>query len=310
MVFVFKKRLFVFFILLCSLLGLLLQQADPVAVMHEYLLFTLVGVVGAIFANATGAGGGVVFVPLFNQFAFDPMNIVATSFAIQCFGMTAGALSWRDQYLQSTHNVNSAAVWSALPRLLMLTTPFSILGIWFNQYSGAIDYVMDAEAQLHWIFGLFSIALAIALFITLPKLRQEERAFHITRFDAVALPMIALLGGFVTAWLSIGVGEMVAVYLIMRNASVTMSIACAVILTAFSVWSGIGYFISHNEVDMSAGIQGFSTIMYPVAIFAGLGAIIGGTLAKHIVLLFKTSHVKVFFGVWVLFMGLASLPIW
>lgn len=305
-----KKRLLILLVLLLSLVGLLLSQDAPFVLVKDYILFSLVGVVGAIFANATGAGGGVVFVPLFNQFAFNPINIVATSFAIQCFGMTAGAISWRDQYLQNKQDPVLAPIWQTLPTLLLLTVPFSIVGIWLNQYAGWVNVVMHADHLLHWIFGSFSIFLAIALFVTLPKLKQEEQPFSLTRLDYIALPIIALFGGVITAWLSIGVGEMVAVYLILRSASVTMAIAVAVIVTAFSVWSGIGYFVLQNEIALDKGVQGFSTIIYPVAIFAGLGAIIGGTLAKHIVLLFSATQVKIFFGFWVLFMGVASLPLW
>ena len=305
-----KKRLLILLVLLLSLVGLLLSQEAPLLLVKDYILFSVVGVVGAIFANATGAGGGVVFVPLFNQFSFSPMNIVATSFAIQCFGMTAGAISWRDQYLQNKRDPVLSPIWHTLPKLLILTVPFSILGVWLNQFSGWINIVMHVDHLLHWIFGSFSILLAIALFVTLPKLQREEQPFLLTRFDCIALPLIAMCGGVITAWLSIGVGEMVAVYLILRSASVTMAIAVAVILTACSVWGGIGYFILLNEIALDKGVHGFSTIIYPVAFFAGLGAIVGGTIAKRIVLFFPPIQVKVFFGFWVLFMGVASLPLW
>ena len=69
-----KKRLILLLILLISLIGLLLQQPEPITVFIEQSRFVLLGVVGAIFANATGAGGGVIFVPIFNQ-----LNLVRTS---------------------------------------------------------------------------------------------------------------------------------------------------------------------------------------------------------------------------------------
>ena len=64
----------------------------------QYGGFLLLGIVGAVFANATGAGGGVVFVPFFQQLAFSPEAVIATRFAIQCCGMTAGAISWLQFY--------------------------------------------------------------------------------------------------------------------------------------------------------------------------------------------------------------------
>ncbi|MEI8600615.1 hypothetical protein P4S55_05730 [Shewanella sp. PP-Sp27a-2] len=58
------------------------------------------GITGAIFANSTGAGGGggVIFIPVFSSLSFSESQSVATSFMIQCFGMTAGAISWSLHY--------------------------------------------------------------------------------------------------------------------------------------------------------------------------------------------------------------------
>ena len=85
-----SKRLVILFILLITLLGLLLWQNSPALILQEYGAFVLLGLAGAIFANSTGAGGGVIFVPIFNQLQLSSDQIVATSFAIQCFGMVAG----------------------------------------------------------------------------------------------------------------------------------------------------------------------------------------------------------------------------
>ena len=64
-----------------------------------------VGVVGAIIANASGTGGGVVFVPVFNalrsagEWQLDPLRVTAVSMGIQAFGMSVGALRWTDRLL-------------------------------------------------------------------------------------------------------------------------------------------------------------------------------------------------------------------
>ena len=81
-------------VLLFLWIGSLLAQPAPIELVKEFGLFSVLGVIGAIFANATGAGGGVVFVPFFNYLSFSAQSVVATSFAIQCCGMTAGALTW------------------------------------------------------------------------------------------------------------------------------------------------------------------------------------------------------------------------
>ncbi|WP_259366763.1 sulfite exporter TauE/SafE family protein [Colwellia sp. BRX8-7] len=73
---------------------------SPIAIedIREYGVFSFIGLLGGIFANSTGAGGGVVFIPLFNQLNFTEQQSIATSFAIQCFGMTAGAFTWWFHY--------------------------------------------------------------------------------------------------------------------------------------------------------------------------------------------------------------------
>ncbi len=293
-----KKRVIALFILLLSLIGLFFMQSNMIDLFQEFSGFIGLGVIGAIFANATGAGGGVIFVPVFNQFQLSTSEIIATSFAIQCFGMVAGSIAWRDQYLNAQGEGGvQASIWSVLPALLVITVPFSLLGIWTVQYSPLIEWVTQAEDTIHWLFGVFSILLALAILGSLSKLKSPISAQSVSQFDRIALAVIAYLGGMITAWLSVGVGELVAVYLILRNFSVTLSIACAVMLTAFSVWAGLVYYILINPI-----------IVYPIAAFAGIGAVIGGTIAKHLVLKFSPYQVKVFFAVWVLLMGIANMP--
>lgn len=260
----------------------------------EYGGFSLLGVIGAIFANSTGAGGGVIFVPFFNQLAFSSESSVATSFAIQCCGMTAGALTWWAFYKKSEYQ---SADWGELKRALLLSVPFSVAGIWIAQFiqyqSGEIS---DADS-LHTGFGIFSIVLALAIFATIPLLKKAQFNQQFNLNDKIALPIIALLGGVITAWLSIGVGELIAVYLIIRRFNVSFSIAVAVILSAFSVWAGVVYHLLVTHA-----------VYWPVVMFAGAGAIVGGVLAKQLVLYFSPINLKIFFASWILLLGLSTLP--
>lgn len=277
----------------------LYMQSEPVLLVSEYGVFTLLGVVGAIFANATGAGGGVVFVPFFNQLGLAANTTVATSFAIQCCGMTAGAITWWHYYLrlEDTEPVmQSKREWQDIYKVLLLTIPFSCTGLWIAQLNagGAMD---DAD-KLHVSFGLFSILLALAILATVPLMRGSNFIQRLTLADATLLPVIAIVGGMVTAFLSIGVGELVAVYLIFRRFNVTFAIACAVILSAFSVWAGV---LFHLFVSM--------LVYWDIVFFAGAGAIIGGMLAKYLVLYFSSTHLKIFFACWILLLGVTSLPI-
>lgn len=277
----------------------LFAQPSPVELVKEFGLFSILGVIGAIFANATGAGGGVVFVPFFNYLSFSPQSVVATSFAIQCCGMTAGALTWA-AYYKKQHSYDH--YWKALPSALMLTIPSSICGIGFAQYSSQskllLEHLWGGANNLHIAFGSFSILLAVAIFASIPLMRRTHFKKDLHTKDLVILPFIGFLGGIITAWLSVGVGELVAVYLIIRGFNVTMSIANAVILSAFTVWSALPYHAFVSEA-----------VVWQVVLFAGVGAIVGGMIAKYVVLAFSVQRLKLFFGMWVLILGITSLPI-
>ncbi len=272
----------------CWLIAVTSISAEPIALFLEYGLYSLLGVVAAIFANATGAGGGVVFVPFFSQLEFESTTIVATSFGIQCFGMTSGAITWFSHYRKERKQDKN---WRALFEILAYTIPFSVLGLMLTQY-----LEVGAPQGLQMTFGIFSIVLALALYATIPVLKSGVQNSELRTVDRVLLPQICLFGGVITAWLSVGVGELVAIYLIFRRFDAPFAIACAVILTAFSVWGGVMYhaLVSHH-------------IFWPIVACAGLGAVIGGVIAKRVVLFFSATNLKLFFASWVLLSGIASI---
>ncbi|WP_395341548.1 sulfite exporter TauE/SafE family protein [Ningiella sp. W23] len=280
--------------LLLAWLVLLSVQPEMPALLVEYVSFVFLGVLGAIFANATGAGGGVVFVPVFNQLALSNETIVATSFGIQCCGMTAGAITWYKHY--KLHHQNDAQ-WSMLSKGLACALPFSIAGILIAQFLLG-QYTDAVQSSLHLYFGLFSIVLALCIYGSVPLMKRTKFKEKLLIIDAFALSVIGLAGGVVTAWLSVGVGELVAVYLILRGFNITFAIALAVILSALSVWSAIGYHIAVS-----------GAVYWQIVLFAGAGAVVGGMIAKHVVLFFSPVNLKIFFASWVMIMGLAGLPL-
>jgi uncharacterized membrane protein YfcA len=287
-------RVFLLFVWLV----ILFWQTQTLTLIQEYGGFVFLGLLGAIFANATGAGGGVVFVPFFNQMDFSVATSVATSFAIQCCGMTAGALTWWAFYKQlKASNLPESAYWQPLGKALLLTVPPSVLGLWMVQINPQFFAHFSDPSSLHSGFGIFSIGLALAIFATVFLLSNQNFTTRLSLIDYIALPTIALVGGGITAWLSIGVGELVAVYLIIRRFNVTFAIAAAVILSALTVWGGIVFHILITQA-----------IYWPVVLFAGAGAIVGGILAKQLVLYFSAKHLKLFFAGWIFILGSTSLP--
>jgi uncharacterized membrane protein YfcA len=287
-------RVFLLFIWL----SILFWQAQPLAIIQEYGGFVFLGLLGAIFANATGAGGGVVFVPFFNQMDFSVTTSVATSFAIQCCGMTAGAVTWWAFYKQKKYRYHSEyQQWQPLNKVLLLTVPPSLFGLWVIQINPQLFAYFSDPTTLHTGFALFSIGLALAIFATVFLMREQNFNTQLSKQDFIVLPSLALIGGGITAWLSIGVGELLAVYLIIRRFNVTFAIAAAVILSALTVLGGV---IFHLLITQA--------IYWSVVIFAGAGAIIGGILAKKLVLYFSAKNLKLFFAGWIFILGITSLP--
>jgi uncharacterized membrane protein YfcA len=221
--------------------------------------------------------------------------------------MTAGAVTWWAYYrnLKQTQshskligNADEVDDWVSLPKIIYVTAPLSILGVWLVQILPQFFVHFSDPNSLHTGFGIFSICLAIAIFITVLLLKNIPLKSHLTMFDYIALVFIAFIGGGITAWLSIGVGELLAVYLIIRGFNVTFAIAAAVILSACTVWGGI---IFHLFVTKA--------VYWPVVLFAGIGAIMGGILAKQLVLYFSARNLKLFFAGWVFILGITALPI-
>jgi uncharacterized membrane protein YfcA len=251
----------------------------------NYSLFTFLGTLGAIFANATGAGGGVVFIPMFTKLNFSEQQSIATSFAIQCFGMTAGAVTWWHHYQTEKTQLR---LWQGFKRIIVVTSLTSVLALNLVFFAD-----LSAPAALPVSFSWFSLLLGIFILLTIYLLKPNRERSQIRLFDYVALVLIGVFGAAVTAWLSVGVGELLVIYLLLRHFDISMAVAAAVIVSAISVWAAIG----HVSDD----------IYWQVVLFAGPGAVLGGIFAKTVVTHLSATKLKVFFAFWLLISGVVGL---
>ncbi|MCT7941189.1 sulfite exporter TauE/SafE family protein [Shewanella holmiensis] len=287
----------IIFITAISLIGLWLQWAvttpniDQLFLSHSGFLF--LGVCGAIFANATGAGGGVIFIPAFSALGFSPAEAITTSFLIQCFGMTAGAMTWCHYYLKQHHQDDS---WQGFPILVACCALFSISGLWISQYAA-----LSAPVSLHVSFSVFSIALGAIIIVNSLK---NISSHSLTTFktspvnDCIMLSGLSFLGGIITAWLSVGVGEIIVIYLMLRGYCTKLAIATGVVVSAMTVWSA-------TPITLSAD----SVANFEVLLFAGPGALLGGLIAKRIALFFSVIKLKIFFALWIMLTGLVMIAV-
>lgn len=261
----------------------------------SYWYFFLLALFGAVVANATGAGGGVVFVPAFSMLGLTPESIIATSFGIQCFGMTAGTLAWnRHARLQVQTTQTQTIVWKRYwDHIIWFSVP-ACIGVVLGQYF----LELESPQQVKQVFKWFSIAFALSIFATtfyiVKYQRSKQDPLDVTLWLRSLFVLLGLLGGVVTAWLSIGVGELVAVMLILMRYPVRMAVGVAVSVSAISVWIGVQKYIWLEP-----------SINLDVLMFAGPAALIGGTVAKRVVAFFSPVQLKLFIATWIFISALA-----
>jgi uncharacterized membrane protein YfcA len=278
-------------VLLAAYLALFLTvRADP-ALMERLWFLPGVGVIGAIIANTSGTGGGVVFVPVFNALrewgvmGLLPLQVVGVSMCIQAFGMTMGALRWIDRlYHQPAPEPLHALV---SPRdffivalgVLALSLPAMLLTQRFTDF--------DQHAVLMG-YKAFSVLLGIALIASTwtVNLARPERD-GIERIDLVVLLLLAIPGGVLTALFSVGVGELVALYLFIRHYPVLLCTGAACLISSVSVIAGA---LWHIEAG---------TIRWEVVLLAGPAAALGGFLARPIALWLGARRLKTLDGSWI-----------
>ena len=146
---------------------------------------------------------------------------------------------------------------------------------------------------MHVGFSWFSLLLGLFIILTVYLLKPHRERSQIYLVDYIALISIGLFGGALTAWLSVGVGELLVIYLIFRRFDINMAVAAAVVVSAISVWSAIG--------------QVHQDIYWHVLFFAGPSAVLGGIFAKTLVTHMSATRLKLFFAFWLLISGSLSL---
>jgi uncharacterized membrane protein YfcA len=250
-----------------------------------------VGVIGAIIANASGTGGGVVFVPVFNALRdhgvmeLDPLRVTAVSMGIQAYGMSFGALRWTDR-LYHQHEpaplearVNMRDYWMVCLLVLALSTPALLA----TQRLTAFD-----PNQVLMGYKSFSIVLGVALIIaTWTFNRNIPERTSLAPGDLAVLALIAIPGGAITALFSVGIGEMVAFYLFLRHYPMLLCVGTACIISSASVIAGLVWHIEHG------------TVQWEVVLLAAPGAMLGAFLARPIALWMGPRKLKTAGGAWI-----------
>lgn len=258
-----------------------------------------VGILGAIIANTSGTGGGVVFVPVFNALrelgvmTLSPLMVVGVSMGIQSFGMTMGSLRWTDRLLhQPEPGALEARVRPGDFATVVLTVlVFSLPAMLATQRLTAFD-----QQDVLYAYKTFSILLGCALIATTWTVnRARPERGQLERFDLVVLLALAVPGGMITALFSVGMGELVALYLFIRHYPVLLCTGAACVISAASCLAGVVWHI------------GAGTVQWEVVLLAGPAAVLGGFLARPIALWLGARRLKTLDGSWIVLSALYLL---
>ena len=286
--------------LLCCLLVLFSANISEIAQFFNHIwVFMPIGVFGAIIASSTGTGGGVVFVPAFNslsgaaelghipmEIGVNPVETVGISFLIQCFGMSVGAVAWTLRFYASgppgPGSIDGLSFLHIIFAVLVTTIPSLLITQW--AFFGSVD-----GAVLLTAFKWFSLVLGVVLLIfTWAYKRVKPHRFRPEMTDLYFLLGLGAIGGVITAFFSVGVGELVAVYLIFRKFPTPAAVAIAVIVSVVTVLSGVGYHVVNGN------------IVWPIALMAIPGAMIGGFLARTFAVWLGPLWLKTFASIWII----------
>lgn len=221
---------------------------EPLALLAERWPVLIAALVASAFATATAVGGGFLFLPLFVLvYGLAPGMSLRLSLSTQAFGMTSGALAWRRVGFD----------WPALRTALAAGGAGLLLGL--------LVLVPDA-GTVKTAFGVLSVVVGLAALAEL-RLGRSGEPRPPGRLDTALLALLCLAAGLATAWTSIGLGGVVALWLVHRLGSrPDRAIATgAAALAAMSVAS-FALFAARGEVP------------WDWLVFTAPGVVVGGRL--------------------------------
>jgi uncharacterized membrane protein YfcA len=225
---------------------------EPLNLVQRNWPLFLVGLVGAAIGNATAVGGGLIFIPvMIFVYHFPPIVALKLALASQCFGMTSGALGWIRR--------------GVIPfKALGVTIPGLIIG-------GIISSLVihPAAYLVKGLFGPVSIFIGI---LTLVLLNRPGERDDLPPNSKWLLAAVAFLGGTLTGWVAIGIGEIVAAYLMLAHGiKAERGIGLGVLLLSLT-----SIFLTLIHQFFLGGIP------WDFALFTGFGCVFGGRLGPYL----------------------------
>ena len=250
------------FVGLAPFAGLLALGDDPGASFARLWPVTPVAVLASAFANATAIGGGFLFVPVFILgYGLDPLVALPLSLSTQAVGMSSGALGWSRRFVAI--RPLTLALAGALPGMVLGTF------VW-----------TPSAIQVKGTFGWVSLLVGLAMFLEYRADRRDEReaATRESAVEGVVYWGACLAGGLVTAWVSIGIGEVVALWLLLLHRR-RIEVAIGTGVVALAACSVLGFFL-HAGLSY-AGSSG-AAFPWTYLAFTVPGVLVGGYAGARI----------------------------
>jgi len=193
---------------------------EPLSLITKYWYVSVISFFAAGFANITAVGGGFIFIPMIIiVLQLTPLTALKLSLSTEAFGMTSGALAW------SRKNI----IWNVFLACAISSSIGMFLG----------TFVLRPDSFLiKAIFGVVSIAIGA---ITLRLIRYHGMGVSIGAVEPIFY-IIGLLGGLLTSWISIGIGEVIAFLLMARyKVKTEIAIGTGVALLALNAILGFAF---------------------------------------------------------------------
>jgi uncharacterized membrane protein YfcA len=249
--------------------------------------FFLLGLGGAIVANSTGAGGGIVFIPAFSTLGLSASEALSTSIMIQCFGMTAGTLSWYVSFRSRSYIYQRYRIF--LLKAVMTAALFSITGAVSSQLLFRDHIPLSMLSVFSGLSILFGLTLLLSNYYSG---RYSYPKTSVTGSDYLLVALVCYAGGVITSVISIGVGEILLILLFLRRYPLHISIFAAVWVSAVTVIACAPYQILVEQ-----------SVVWDIVAFAAPAAVVGGVLGRYFALFLGANRIKMFCAIWILVTG-------
>ena len=202
--------------------------------------------------------------------------------------MSSGALAWIN-YIHNSSKKIIEEKWNNFYLTLAISAFSSCIGVLGSQY-----IMPSSSINIGLFFSIFSIIVgSIILLRTLKGKKSNDRICNLSNLEMFGLVILSLLGGVITSWISIGIGEILLIYFILLKFRLDISVAIAVCVSAISVLVALPYHIFSESINLN------------VLVYAALGAIIGGAIARSLAIRLGAYKLKIAASTWII---LSSLP--